>query len=67
MEQLMAEHNGSRAMFTMIIVAHRISTLRDADRILVFDQGRLIEEGRFQELAEDPASSFGTMYAIQSV
>jgi len=64
MERLIAEHNGSR---TMIIVAHRISTLKDADRIVVFDQGRLVEQGRFQELAEDPASRFGTMYAIQSM
>jgi ABC-type multidrug transport system fused ATPase/permease subunit len=62
--QSLAEHNGAR---TLLIVAHRISTLRDADRIVVFDQGRLVEHGRFQELAEDPASRFGTMYAIQSM
>jgi len=64
MERLMAEHGGIR---TMLIVAHRMSTLRDADRILVFDQGRLAEQGRFQELAEDPATRFGSMYAIQSM
>ncbi len=63
MQRLMAEHNGNR---TMLIVSHRISTLKDADRIVVFDQGRLVEQGRFQELAEDRGSRFGTMYAIQS-
>jgi ABC-type multidrug transport system fused ATPase/permease subunit len=63
-ERLMAEHNGDR---TMLIVAHRISTLKDADRIVVFDQGRLVEQGRFQELAEDPASRFGIICAIQSM
>lgn len=63
MERLMAEHKGSR---TMLIVAHRISTLKDADRIVVFDQGRLVEQGDFQELAKDPASRIGTIYAMQS-
>ena len=64
MKRLMAEHNSNR---TMLIVAHRISTLKDADRIVVFDQGRLVEQGRFQELTEDRTTRFGTMYAIQSM
>jgi ATP-binding cassette subfamily B protein len=29
----------------VIIIAHRLSTVRALDRILVFDQGRIIEEG----------------------
>jgi ATP-binding cassette subfamily B protein len=35
---------------TTILVAHRLSTLRDADRILVFDQGRIVETGTYDEL-----------------
>jgi ATP-binding cassette subfamily B protein len=35
---------------TTIAIAHRLSTLRDADRILVFDRGRLIEQGSHDEL-----------------
>ena len=35
---------------TAIVIAHRLSTLQDADRLLVFDQGRLIEQGTQQEL-----------------
>ena len=31
---------------TTIVIAHRLSTVRRADRILVFDEGRVIEEGR---------------------
>ncbi len=35
---------------TTFIIAHRLATIRNADRILVFDQGRVIESGAFDEL-----------------
>jgi ATP-binding cassette subfamily B protein len=35
---------------TTFIIAHRLSTVRDADEILVFDQGRIAERGTFPEL-----------------
>src|SRR5262249_13018943 len=35
---------------TTILVAHRLSTLRDADRIFVFDDGQVVEVGPYDEL-----------------
>src|SRR5262249_33073777 len=37
---------------TTILVAHRLSTLRDADRIVVFDAGRIVEVGAYGELMQ---------------
>ena len=62
-EGLMKEFAEGR---TVIIVAHRISTLKDADRILVFEHGQIVEEGAYAALAADPASRFGRMVAMQA-
>lgn len=37
---------------TALVIAHRLSTVRRADRILVLDQGRLVASGRHAELME---------------
>ena len=36
---------------TRILIAHRLATVRDADRILVLQDGRIVQEGTFEELA----------------
>jgi ATP-binding cassette subfamily B protein len=41
-----------RAGRTTFIIAHRLSTVANADEILVLDQGRIVERGRFRELAD---------------
>ena len=50
---------------TAIVIAHRLSTLRDADRLLVFDQGRLIEMGTHEELIA-VGGLYGTLLRLQS-
>lgn len=37
---------------TTLIIAHRLATIRKADRILVFEQGRIVESGSYQALVE---------------
>lgn len=42
----------AREVRTVILVAHRLSTLLDCDRILVFDGGKIVETGSYKELLE---------------
>lgn len=50
---------------TTFIVAHRLSTLRAVDRVLVFRQGRVIEDGTIPQLLSIPGGHFARLYALQ--
>jgi ABC-type bacteriocin/lantibiotic exporter with double-glycine peptidase domain len=39
---------------TRILIAHRLATVREADRILVLEKGRIVQEGTYRELAGRP-------------
>lgn len=51
---------------TLIIIAHRISTLRNVDKIIVFDKGRIVESGSYLSLVKNPQSKFYQVYKMQS-
>lgn len=60
-QEAMAEVMDGR---TAIIIAHRLSTIRDADRILVFDQGRVVEQGSHRELSRQDGGLYARLAAL---
>ena len=43
---------------TVLVIAHRLSTVRDADQIIVLDHGSVVEQGRHEELAQRRGAYF---------
>ena len=47
---------------TVLIIAHRINTVKKCDRIIVMDEGQIVEVGKPDELIENPDSKFYSLY-----
>jgi ATP-binding cassette subfamily B protein len=60
-QRSLAELTADRTTFA---IAHRLSTVRDADRILVFDGGELVEEGTHEELLKTE-DLYATLWQVQ--
>ena len=50
---------------TVIVIAHRLSAVRDAHRILVLEQGELVEQGTHAELVKRPEGRYARLHALQ--
>ena len=51
---------------TAIVIAHRLSTLKSMDRILVFEQGAIVEDGSPNDLLDNPEGKFSMLWKMQS-
>ena len=52
---------------TVITIAHRLSTLKHMDRILVLDKGIIVEEGKHSELIHKPDSLYKRLWKLQEI
>ncbi|TYA51755.1 type I secretion system permease/ATPase [Aggregatibacter actinomycetemcomitans] len=50
---------------TVLIIAHRLSTVKNADRIIVMDKGEIIEQGKHQELLKDEKGLYSYLHQLQ--
>jgi subfamily B ATP-binding cassette protein HlyB/CyaB len=51
---------------TVIIIAHRLSAVRDAQRIFVVEQGEIVEQGGHAELLRHPEGRYARLHAMQA-
>ncbi|MBI5790279.1 MAG: type I secretion system permease/ATPase [Rhodocyclales bacterium] len=51
---------------TVLIVAHRLSAVRDANRIVVVDRGQIVEQGSHAELLAHEAGHYARLYRMQT-
>jgi subfamily B ATP-binding cassette protein HlyB/CyaB len=50
---------------TVIVIAHRLSAVRNANRIVVIDHGQIVEEGSHAELLRHEAGHYSRLYRLQ--
>ncbi len=50
---------------TVIIIAHRLSAVRDADRILVMERGQIVEDGSHDQLLKNENGLYNHLYQLQ--
>ena len=51
---------------TAIVIAHRLSTVRRANQIVVLERGRIVESGRHDELLARPGGAYARLHAMQA-
>jgi len=50
---------------TMFVIAHRLSTVRDANVIIVVEKGRIVERGTHEDLMQIPNGIYRGLYKVQ--
>ncbi|TPN81263.1 ABC transporter ATP-binding protein [Aquimarina algicola] len=50
---------------TSIVIAHRLATIRNADQIIVMDQGQIVERGNHNQLLEIQGGYYKNLYEVQ--
>jgi ABC-type multidrug transport system fused ATPase/permease subunit len=64
-QQIQDSIDALKGKVTVVIIAHRLSTVKNADRVYVLDEGRVIEQGSYEELRMRENGEFRRMMRMQ--
>ena len=56
-----------KGQMTILIIAHRLSTIRNCEHVCVLHEGKIVEEGSYDELAARPGSRFQRLVQLQEL
>ena len=62
---VMSSINSLHGKKTMIIIAHRLNTIKDANKIIVMDDGKIIESGNHEKLMNDKGTYYSMFSAME--
>ena len=65
-EEVKKSIDGLKGKSTIVIVAHRLSTIKDVDTIFFLEKGRIVDSGSFDELFEKNAE-FKSMFLAENI
>lgn len=54
-----------KGKMTIIVIAHRLSTIRNAEQVIVLEEGSIVQQGEYHELAKDKKNVFGKLLRNQ--
>lgn len=54
-----------KGKITLVVIAHRLSTIRNADQVIVLDQGSVIQQGDYDQLAAEREGQFSNLLGNQ--
>ncbi len=56
-----------KGKMTIVMIAHRLATIRNVDKVIVIDKGRVLEEGTYEALRDSGRTRFAKMVAMQEL
>jgi ATP-binding cassette subfamily C protein len=56
-----------KGKMTIIVIAHRLSTIRNADQVIVLEEGEIVQQGQFNQLASEQSGMFSHLLKKQMV
>nr|WP_244226491.1 ABC transporter ATP-binding protein [Paenibacillus protaetiae] len=64
--RIQAALDGLKGQMTIIVIAHRLSTIRHADQVIVLEKGEIIQQGGYEQLAQESKGVFKQLLNYQT-